>query len=338
MTDNGAREISYLEAVREALTLEMRSDANVFLIGEDIAVYGGAFSVTNGMLKEFGPTRVIDTPISEAAITGASVGAAMMGMRPVAEIMFMDFVTLAANQLVHHAAKSRYMFGGKVSVPMVLRCPAGSGTGAAAQHSSSLENWFVGVPGLKVVAPATPYDAKGMLITAIRDNNPVLFVEHKLLYRVKGIVPEGSYTVPFGSANIVRRGTHLSLFAYSVMVSRALEAAALLEQEGIDIEVVDIRSLRPLDTETLNESVTRTGRVLIVHEAPTMGGFGGELAAVIASGPAFDCLDAPIQRLGGKECPIPYNRGMERAAVPQVEDIVAAARALAREGRCKDAD
>jgi acetoin:2,6-dichlorophenolindophenol oxidoreductase subunit beta len=333
MNNTADREISYMEAVREALALEMRQDNNVFLIGEDIGVYGGAFGVTNGMLKEFGPERVIDTPISEAAIAGVSVGAAMMGMRPVAEIMFMDFVTLAANQLVHHAAKSRYMFGGKVSVPMVLRCPAGSGTGAAAQHSSSLENWFVGVPGLKVVAPATPYDAKGMLITAIRDNNAVLFVEHKLLYRIKGTVPEGIYTVPLGKANIVRQGTQLSLLAYSVMVPRALEAAALLEKEGIDIEVIDIRSLRPLDSDTINESITRTGRALIVHEAPTMGGFGGELAATIASGPAFDRLDAPIQRLGGKECPIPYNRGMERAAVPQVEDIVAAARSLALEGR-----
>lgn len=333
MNNNAAREISYLEAIQEALALEMRRDGNVFLIGEDIGVYGGAFGVTNGMLKEFGPERVIDTPISEAAITGVSVGAAMMGMRPVAEIMFMDFVTLAANQLVHHAAKNRYMFGGKVSVPMVLRCPAGSGTGAAAQHSSSLENWFVGIPGLKVVAPATPYDAKGMLTTAIRDNNPVIFVEHKLLYRMKGPVPDGMYAVPFGEAKIVRHGTHLSLLAYSIMVSRSVEAAGVLEKEGIDVEVIDIRSLRPLDTDTINDSITRTGRALIVHEAPTMGGFGGELAALAASGPAFDRLDAPIRRLGGRECPIPYNRGLEKAAVPQVEDIVAAARSLALEGR-----
>jgi pyruvate/2-oxoglutarate/acetoin dehydrogenase E1 component len=234
---------------------------------------------------------------------------------------------------VHHAARNRYMMGGKVSVPMVLRAPAGSGTGAAAQHSSCFENWFVGVPGLKVVAPATPADAKGMLVTAIRDNNAVIFMEHKLLYRTKGPVPEETYAVPFGKAHIARSGHDLTVLTYSMMTLRSLEAAAILEKEGIDLEVVDLRSLRPLDEETIHQSVSKTGRVLIVHEAPSIGAFGGELAAVIASGPSFDRLDAPIQRLGGKECPIPYNRGMERAAVPQVEDIVAAARRLAREGR-----
>jgi pyruvate/2-oxoglutarate/acetoin dehydrogenase E1 component len=254
-------------------------------------------------------------------------------MRPILEIMFFDFVTLSMTQLVHHAAKNRYMMGGKVTVPMVVRAPSGSGTGAAAQHSSCLENWFVGTPGLKVVAPATASDAKGMLVSAIRDNNTVIFVEHKLLYRTKGQVPEDLYEVPFGKARIARPGKDLTLLAYSIMVPRALEAAALLEKENIDIEVVDLRSLRPLDEDTIHESVARTERVLIVHEAPTIGGFGGELAAVIASGPAFDRLDAPIVRLGGKECPIPYNRGMERAAVPQVEDIVRAARKLAHEGR-----
>jgi pyruvate dehydrogenase E1 component beta subunit len=333
MSNPTTREITYLEAVREAMVQEMRSDPEVFLIGEDVGTYGGAFGVSMGMLQEFGPERVIDTPIAEAAMTGICVGAAMMGMRPILEIMFFDFVTLSSTQLVHHAAKNRYMMGGKVTVPMVLRAPAGSGTGAAAQHSSCLENWFVGVPGLKVVAPATPADAKGMLITAIRDNNAVVFIEHKLLYRMKGPVPEESYSVPFAKAHIARQGTDLTLLAYSIMVPRALEAAAALEKEGIDIEVVDIRSLRPLDTDTIHDSVSRTGRVLIVHEAPTIGAFGGELAAVISSGPSFDRLDAPIRRLGGKECPIPYNRGMERAAVPQVEDIIAEARSLAREGR-----
>lgn len=333
MTDQTAREITYLEAVREAMVQEMRRDQNVILIGEDIGVYGGAFGVSMGMLQEFGPERIIETPISEAAITGISVGAAMMGMRPIMELMFFDFATLAANQLVHHAAKNRYMYGGKVSVPMVVRSAAGSGTGAAAQHSSSLENWFVGTPGLKVVAPATPADVKGLLVTAIRDNNAVLFLEHKLLYRTKGLVPEELYTIPLGKAHVVRVGSNITILAYSVMVPRSLEAAAQLEKEGIDVEVIDLRTLKPLDADTINESVTKTGRVLIVHEAPTIGGFGGELAGVIASGPAFDRLDAPIRRLGGKECPIPYNRALERAAVPQVEDITATARDLALEGR-----
>jgi acetoin:2,6-dichlorophenolindophenol oxidoreductase subunit beta len=333
MSDNEKRIITYLEAVREALTLEMKRDDNVILIGEDIGQYGGAFGVSMGMLKEFGPERVIDTPISEAAITGVSVGMAMMGMRPVMEIMFMDFITLATNQLVHNASKNRYMFGGNVSIPMVLRTPMGSGTGAAAQHSSCLENWLVGVPGLKVVAPFTPQDAKGMLLTAIHDNNPVVFIEHKLLYRTKGEVPEGAYEVPFGKANIARSGKDLTIITYSSMVQRSLDAALQLEKEGIDVEVIDLRSLRPLDTDTIHASVAKTGRVLIVHEAPTTGAFGGELAAVIACGPSFDRLDAPIVRLGGKECPIPYNRNLERAAVPQVEDIVTAASRLAGEGK-----
>jgi len=333
MSSPTVREITYLEAVREAMVQEMRRDREVFLMGEDVGTYGGAFGVSMGMLQEFGSDRVIDTPISEAALTGICVGAAMMGMRPILEIMFFDFITLSMTQLIHHAAKNRYMFGGKVTVPMVVRAPSGSGTGAAAQHSSCLENWFVGTPGLKVVVPATPADAKGMLVSAVRDNNTVIFVEHKLLYRTKGPVSDELYEVPFGKARIARSGRDLTLLAYSIMVPRALEAAAVLEKENIDVEVVDLRSLRPLDVDTINASVAKTERVLIVHEAPTIGGFGGELAAVIASGPAFDRLDAPIQRLGGKECPIPYNRGMERAAVPQVEDIVRAARTLAREGR-----
>jgi acetoin:2,6-dichlorophenolindophenol oxidoreductase subunit beta len=332
MSSNGTREITYLEALREAMSQEMRRDPSVFLIGEDIGTYGGAFGVSMGMLQEFGPERVIDTPIAESALTGISVGAAMMGMRPILEIMFFDFLTLCSTQLVHHAAKNRYMFGGKVSVPMVLRSPAGSGTGAAAQHSSCFENWFVGVPGLKVVAPATAEDAKGMLVSAIRDNNAVVFMEHKLLYRTKGPVRQDLYTTPFGKARIARQGKDLTIFAYSIMVSRSLEAAALLEKEGIDVEVVDLRSLRPLDYDTIHESVTKTGRALLVTEASTIGSFSGELAAVIASGPSFDRLDAPIMRLGGKECPIPYNRALERVSVPQVEDITAAARKLAGGG------
>jgi pyruvate dehydrogenase E1 component beta subunit len=237
------------------------------------------------------------------------------------------------NQLVNQAAKMRFMFGGKVSVPLVMRAPAGSGTGAAAQHSQSLESWFVASPGVKVVAPSTPYDAKGLLIASIRDNNPVVFMEHKLLYKNRGAVPEEEYTIPLQKAEIKRPGRDLTIIAISVMVPRALEAAEILAEEGIEVEVVDPRTLKPLDAETITDSVTRTGRALIVHEAPVTGGFGGELAAVIACGDAFDRLDAPIRRLAGKNVPIPYNRILERAAVPQVEDIVAAARELATEGR-----
>lgn len=333
MSDNGRGEITYLEAVREALTQEMQRDPEVFLIGEDIGVYGGAFGATRGMLEEFGPERIRDTPISEAAIAGAATGAALMGMRPVMEIMFMDFLTISMNQLVNQAAKIRFMFGGKASVPMVIRAPAGSGTGAAAQHSQSLEAWFVHTPGIKVVAPATPYDAKGLLVAAIRDNNPVLFMEHKLLYRTKGPVPEELYTVPMGKAEVKRPGRDLTLIAYSIMVPRALEAAQQLAAEGIEVEVVDVRSLKPLDKQTIVASVAKTGRVLITHEAPQTGGFGAELAAVVAESEAFDYLDAPLRRLGGRDIPIPYNRTLERATVPQVEDIVASARALALEGR-----
>jgi pyruvate/2-oxoglutarate/acetoin dehydrogenase E1 component len=333
MSENGRGEISYLEAVREALTQEMRRDPEVFLIGEDIGVYGGAFGVTQGMLEEFGPERVRDTPISEAAIAGAATGAALMGMRPVMEIMFMDFLTISMNQLVNQAAKIRFMFGGKASIPMVIRSPAGSGTGAAAQHSQSLEAWFIHTPGIKVVAPATPHDVKGLLIAAIRDNNPVLFMEHKLLYRSKGVVPEEGYTIPLGQAQVRREGRDLTLLAYSIMVPRALEAAEALAGEGIELEVIDLRSLKPLDEEAIVRSVSKTGRVLILHESPQTGGFGGELAAVVAESEAFDYLDAPIRRLAGRDIPIPYNRTLERATVPQVEDIAEAARALAQEGR-----
>jgi pyruvate dehydrogenase E1 component beta subunit len=333
MNGNGTREITYLEAVREALSQEMRRDAEVFLMGEDIGVYGGAFGVTRGMLEEFGAERVRDTPISEAVIAGAAAGAALMGMRPVMEIMFMDFLTISMNQLVNQAAKMHFMFGGKASVPMVMRAPAGSGTGAAAQHSQSLEAWFIHTPGIKVVAPATPYDVKGLLVAAIRDNNPVLFMEHKLLYRIKGAVPEEMYTIPLGQAEVKRQGRDLTVLAYSIMVPRALGAAEQLAAQGVEIEVVDLRSLKPLDTETIVRSVSKTGRVLILHESPKTGGFGGELAAVVAESEAFDYLDAPIRRLAGRDIPIPYNRTLERATVPQVEDIVAAAKALAQEGR-----
>ncbi len=322
------REITYLEAVREAITQEMERDETVFLIGEDVGKYGGAFGVSFGMLDKFGPERILDTPITELGIAGAAVGAALIGMRPIAEIMFMDFTTLASEQLVNQAAKLRFMFGGKATVPMVLRTPAGSGTGAASHHSQSLENWFVHIPGLKVVMPSTPYDVKGLLIASIRDNNPVVFIEHKLLYKVKGPVPEESYTIPLGAAEVKRAGRHLTIVATSIMVQRSLQAAELLVNEGIDVEVVDPRTLKPLDTPTIINSVKKTGRVLIVHEAARTGGYGGELAAEIAESEAFGYLDAPIVRLAGRDMPIPYNRNLEKHTVPQVEDIVEKARQI----------
>lgn len=324
------REITYLEAIREALRLEMQRDPRVFLLGEDLGKYGGAFGVTLGLIDEFGEDRVIDTPISELTIAGAITGAALVGMRPVGEIMFMDFITLASEQIVNQAAKIRFMFGGKTCVPWVLRTPMGSGTGAAAQHSQSLENWFVHIPGIKVVAPSTPYDAKGLLIQSIRDDNPVLFLEHKLLYKSKGPVPEESYTIPLSRAEVKREGRDVTILATSIMVKRSLEAAEQLAKEGIEVEVVDPRTLKPLDEETLVQSVKKTGRVLIVHEACKTGGYGGELAARIAESEAFDYLEAPILRLAGRDMPIPYNRNLEYHTVPQVEDILAAVWRLVR--------
>ncbi len=323
------REITYLEAVREAMTQEMERDSRVFLIGEDIGEYGGAFQVSYGMLEKFGHERILDTPITELGLTGAAVGAALIGMRPIAEIMFMDFTTLASEQLVNQAAKLRFMFGGQSTVPMVLRTPAGSGTGAAEHHSQSFENWFVHVPGLKVVMPTSPYDVKGLLVSSIRDDNPVVFIEHKLLYKTKGEVPEELYEIPLGKADIKRSGKDLTIIATGIMVQKSLAAAEELAKEGIDIEIVDPRTLRPLDTETIVGSVKKTGKVLIVHEAVKTGGFGGELAGVIAESEAFGYLEAPIIRLAGKEVPIPYNRDLEQAAVPQIADIVEKARELA---------
>jgi pyruvate/2-oxoglutarate/acetoin dehydrogenase E1 component len=324
------RELSYAEAIREALRQEMQRDERVFIIGEDVGVYGGAFGVTLGLFEEFGEERVIDTPISELGVAGAITGAALTGMRPVGEIMFMDFTTLAMEQLVNQAAKMHFMFGGMIEVPFVLRTPAGSGTGAAAQHSQSLENWFAHVPGLKVVMPSTPYDVKGLLLASIRDDNPVIFVEHKLLYKTKGPVPEEPYTIPLGTAEVKRGGQDLTIVATSIMVKQSLEAAEQLAQEGIEVEVVDPRTLKPLDEETIVRSVIKTGRVLIVHEACKTGGYGGELAAVIAESEAFDYLDAPIIRLAGRDMPIPYNRMLEYHTVPQVENIVEVARQLAQ--------
>lgn len=322
------RELSYMEALREAIRQAMEKDERVFLIGEDIGVYGGAFGVSAGLLDQFGPERIIDTPISEAGIAGACVGAAVTGMRPIGEIQFSDFIVLAMEQIVMQGAKMRFMFGGKATVPFVIRLPGGSGTGAAAQHSESLENWFVHVPGLKVVMPSTPYDAKGLLLAAIEEENPVMFFEHKLLYKTKGHVPEEMYTIPIGKSNVVKEGRDLTVVATSIMVPRAIEAANALLEDGIDIEIIDPRTLKPLDDQPIIESVIKTGKVLIVHEAVKTGGFGGEISAVISESEAFDYLDAPIRRLAGLDMPIPYNRTLEYHAVPQVEDIIVEARNL----------
>ncbi len=319
-----------MEALREAMRQAMQKDDRVFLIGEDIGVYGGAFGVSAGLLEEFGPKRIIDTPISEAGIAGACIGAAVTGMRPIGEMQFSDFVVIAMEQLVMQGAKMRFMFGGKAEVPFVMRLAGGSGTGAAAQHSESLENWFVHVPGLKVVMPSSPYDAKGLLLAAIEDNNPIMFFEHKALYKTKGPVPEEMYTIPIGQSHVVREGKDLTVIATSIMVSRALEAAEQLSKEGIELEIIDPRTLKPLDEKPIVESVIKTGKALIVHEAVKTGGFGGELTAVIMESEAFGYLDAPVKRLAGLDTPIPYNRNLEYHAVPQIENIVEEARKLVK--------
>jgi pyruvate dehydrogenase E1 component beta subunit len=322
------REITYTEAVREALSEAMREDSNVFIMGEDIGVYGGAFGVTRGMIEEFGPERIRHTPISESAIAGAAVGAAITGMRPVFELQFSDFITIALDQIVNQAAKIHYMYGGNVSIPLVMRTPGGSGTGAAAQHSQSLENWTAHIPGLIVIQPSTAYDAKGLLHPAIANNNPVMFYEHKLCYRTKGDVPEGKYFIPIGVADIKRPGKDISVIATSYMVHKALEAAEILAKEGIDIEIVDPRTLVPLDKKTIVDSVKKTGRALIVTEAVKRSGFSSELAAVISEEESFDYLDHPVVRLAGAETPIPYEPNLEKLAVPQVNDIVEACRKI----------
>lgn len=324
------RELTYMEALREAIRQSMEKDDRVFVIGEDIGTYGGAFGVTAGLLDQFGPERIIDTPISEAGIAGACIGAAVTGMRPIGEIQFSDFVVLSMEQLVMQGAKMRFMFGGKADVPFVMRLAGGSGTGAAAQHSESLENWFVHVPGLKVVMPSTPYDAKGLLLASLEDNNPVMFFEHKLLYKTKGEVPEEIYTLPIGQSHVVREGSHLTLIATSIMVLRSLDAANELAKEGIEVEIIDPRTLKPLDMAPIVKSVIKTGKALIVHEAVKTGGFGGEISASIMESRAFAYLDAPIRRLAGLDMPIPYNRMLEYHAVPQVENIIDEARKLAK--------
>ncbi|MFC5586905.1 alpha-ketoacid dehydrogenase subunit beta [Nitratireductor kimnyeongensis] len=326
--ETATRELSYAQAIQEAMAIAMERDERVFLMGEDIGVYGGAFQVTGDLVERFGTDRVMDTPISELGGAGVAVGAAVTGMRPIFEFQFSDFATLAMEQIVNQAAKMRYMLGGAVSVPVVMRFPAGSGTGAAAQHSQSLEAWLGHVPGLKVIQPATPHDVKGMLLAAIEDPDPVMIYEHKLLYKMKGEVPEGYYTVPIGKAEVRREGADLTIVATSIMVHKALDAAKQLAEEGIDVEVIDLRTIRPMDRQTIIESVCKTSRLMCVYEGVKTLGVGAEISAMIAESEAFDYLDAPVVRLGGAETPIPYNPELEKATVPQVDGIVKAARDL----------
>jgi acetoin:2,6-dichlorophenolindophenol oxidoreductase subunit beta len=322
------RELSFAQALQEGIAQAMEADPRVFIMGEDIGVYGGAFGVTGDLVHRFGEARVRDTPISELGGAGVAVGAAIAGARPIYEFQFSDFASLAMEQIVNQAAKMRYMLGGKISVPVVFRMPCGSGTGAAAQHSQSLEAWFGHVPGLKVVEPTTPEDAKGMLLAALADPDPVLIFEHKLLYKAKGHVPEGMYHTPLDKAVVRRPGTHATVAALGIMVQKSLDAAEVLAAEGIELEVIDLRSIRPIDSATIIESVKKTTRLAIVYEAVKSYGIGAEVSAIISESPAFDYLDAPIMRLGGAESPIPYSPILEKAAVPQVDDIVAGLRAL----------
>lgn len=320
------REITYREAIREALREEMRRDDRVFILGEDVAAAGGVFKVTQGLLAEFGPERIFDTPLSESAIVGAAVGASLMGMRPVAEVMFADFTTIAMDGIVNHAAKIHYMSGGDASAPVVVRMAYGAGPKWGSHHTQSVESWLANVPGLTIVMPSTPYDAKGLLTAAIRTPNPVIFLEHKLLYGKKGEVPEGEYIVPIGKADIKQPGDGVTIVASGMMVDRALGAARTLAQEGVSAEVIDLRSVQPLDEETILESVEKTGRLVIAHEAPVRGGFGGEIAAVAAD-QALGFLDAPIQRVGGPWTPVPFGPILVDAYVPKEADIIQAVRA-----------
>jgi len=318
------REITYRQAINEALREEMERDPAVFLIGEDIGVYGGAYGATRGLIEQFGPERVRDTPISENTIVGVAVGASMTGMRPVAEIMYVDFLGLALDQIANQAAKIRYMFGGKTTVPLVLRTEGGAGRTLGAHHSQSLEAWLLHVPGLKVVMPATPYDAKGLLKSAIRDDNPIVFIEHKMLYNIKGEVPEEPYLLPIGRAHVKRPGRDLTIVSYSRTALHSLAAASELAEQGIEAEVVDLRTISPLDMDVIAASVRKTHRVVIAHEACKTGGVGAEVAARIAE-ELFDELDSPIVRVGGADVPIPKAPNLEALAIPGPDSIVKAA-------------
>ncbi|HWP97806.1 MAG TPA: alpha-ketoacid dehydrogenase subunit beta [Syntrophomonadaceae bacterium] len=321
------KQMTYAEAIRDGMRVEMQRDPNVYLAGEDVAQFGGCFGVTAGLYDEFGPKRVMNTPISEAVIVGHAVGAAAAGLRPIAEIMFVDFMGCCMDELFNQAAKMRYMFGGKARVPMVVRTPCGAGMGAAAQHSQCIESWFTHIPGVKTVMPGTPADAKGLMIAAIRDDNPVMYIEHKQLLPVPGDVPEGEYAVPLGKADIKRVGSDITIVTWSWMLQKCLAAAEELAKRGINVEIVDPRTLVPLDKDAILKSVGKTGKLLIVHEEVKTSGFGGEIAALVAE-EGFDYLDAPIARLTPPDTPIPFSPILEGAYLPSEEKIIKAVEAF----------
>lgn len=321
------KQMTYAEAIRDGMRVEMKNDPAVYLAGEDVAQFGGCFGVTAGLYDEFGPERVMNTPISEAAIVGHAVGAAAAGLRPIAEIMFVDFMGCCMDELFNQAAKMRYMFGGKARVPMVVRTPCGAGLGAAAQHSQSMEAWFTHIPGVKTVMPATPADAKGLMIASIRDDNPVVYIEHKQLLGIAGDVPEGDYVVPLGKADIKREGSDLTIVTWSWMLHKSLAAAETLAGDGINTEVIDLRTLNPLDKDAILKSVAKTNKLIIVHEAVRTSGFGAEIAALVVE-EGFDYLDAPIKRVTGPDTPIPFSPVLENAFIPGEDQIIKAAREL----------
>jgi pyruvate dehydrogenase E1 component beta subunit len=321
------RELTYADALREALREEMIRDSRVVLIGEEIGVFEGVYKVTRGLLKEFGPERVRDTPISEAAIAGAAIGAALAGLKPVAEIMYMDFIPICLDQLATQAAKMHFMSGGKLTVPMVLRTQYSLGRVHGAQHSQFFPSWFFQVPGLKVVLPSTPYDAKGLLKAAIRDDNPVIFIESGMLYRTKGTVPEEDYIIPLGQCDVKKKGSDLTIVAVSRLVNEALLAASKLEEQGLTVEVIDPRTIQPLDIATILESVKKTGRLIVASDDVKSGGIGSEIAAAVVE-EAFDSLDAPILRVASPEMPIPFSPTLEQAYMPNANKILEAAKRL----------
>lgn len=318
---------TYVEAIKQAIWEEMENDERVYILGEDVGIYGGAFKVTKGMLDEFGPMRVIDTPISESAIVGAAIGSALVGMRPIAEMQFIDFISCAFDQIVNFAAKCRYRWG--AGVPIVVRGPCGGGVHGGPFHSQNVESYFFNVPGLKIVCPSTAYDAKGLMKAAIRDEDPVLYFEHKFLYRrIKEELPEEDFVVPIGKANLRREGSDISIITYGAMVYTALDAAKELEREGIDVEVLDMRSILPLDEEAVLETAKKTSKIAVLHEATLTGGPGGEIVARIAE-KAFEYLDGPIVRIAPPDTPVPYSPPLEEAFLPQVSDVVTKVRQLA---------
>ncbi|MDP3388308.1 MAG: alpha-ketoacid dehydrogenase subunit beta [Eubacteriales bacterium] len=321
------RKMTYAEGIREGMRIRMQEDDSVLIFGEDVGQFGGCFGVTTGMLEEFSGERVKDTPISEGVIIGAAVGAAATGLKPIAELMFVDFVTVGMDQLVNQAAKMRYMFGGKISLPMVVRLPGGAGVRAAAQHSQSLESWMTHVPGLKVVYPSNAEDAAGLMLTAIDDDNPVIYFEHKILYAMEGEVPDKIEPIPFGKAKVKREGKDVTIITYAKQVYDSLEAAKILKAEGIDVEVIDLRTLFPLDKEAIEKSIKKTNKVVLVSEEVKRGGYIGEIAAMIAEEFFYE-LDAPVVRVGTLNVPIPFSPVLEDYVVPRVEDIVKAVKKL----------